>query len=234
MNNLRLVKTEPVANSDSYANAYDPFFEGPISADSLFIMVSVFHKNYSDFILKFNTEKWNIENTQMSERIPGNPSMEQQIKDYIVIDRETFRDGYGAPFVPIDTDYGDAGNIFPLEYRTAGCTSITITSSKPLFGREAGSDLSDLFVLFPETGGDCGVYLFNYESKALLGKMSYDDGMSIKDYLALRPTVLPVCFYHMTQSPVEAPVETDLTIDIGMDDGKHISATTHINLSTGE
>ena len=233
LHNLRVLEYQRVGNTDTYAPApFDPFLEGPISADSLFIYAGVFHKDYPDFIFNIFTEKWDIENVRMSERIPGNPSMEQQIIESRG-QREKGSQG-GVPFAPIDTDdFGDSG-AYPIEYRTAGCTSITITSSETLFGREAGSDISDMFELISDSS-DTGLsgFLFNYDSKALVGILGFD-GLSIKDYLALRPTVLPVCFYHMTQSPVEAPVETDLTIDIGMDDGKHISATTHINLSVAD
>ena len=231
--NLRLVEIVPVANTDMYDRVYEPDIKdkGPISVDSLFILAGVFHKDYTDFRNDVFTDKGRTKNALMSERIPGDPSMEQQIKEYIISRREPRQKGLiggGVTFAPIDTDFGDV-TTYPLEYRTAGCTSITITSTKTLFGREAGSDISDMFELIPDSCGDYSVYLFNYDSKALLGKMGYD-GMSIKDYLALRPTVLPICLYHMTQSPEEAPIETDITIDIGMADGKHVSATTHVSI----
>lgn len=238
LDNMRLLELSPIANSDDYNRVYgyDIKAKGPISADSLFILAGVFHRDFTDFLMDVFTDEGRSEIARMSERIPGNLAMEQQIKDYFesrYSPHQKGSQGGGIMFAPIDTDY-DYSKIYPIEYRTAGCTSITITSTEPLFGREAGTDISDMFELITNSPyGSWDGYLFNYDSKTLVGKMGFD-GLSIKDYLALRPTVLPVCYYHMTQSPVEAPVETDLTIDIGMDDGKHISATTHINLSVAD
>lgn len=234
LDNHRLLKSEAVTNSGAFDRVFEPQVKKPVSTDSLFILAGVFHKNYTDFMFDVFTEKWMTTGGRMSERIPGDPQMEQQIKEFVVT-KEVRPDesgggniGGGIIWASIDSDFGDEPT-YTIEYRTEECTSITITSSNTLFGREPGSDLSDKFELVPYTCGNRGVYLFESDSKKFLGQMKFE-GMSIKDYLSIRPTILPICYYHIAQSPEEVPVETDFTIDIGMANGKHISATTHVSI----
>lgn len=152
-------------------------------------------------------------------RIPGDPVIEDQIERHLKLE------GYSI-YKNDDLDEDELSlqskRIYPVpyEYRTDECLSISITSSHTLFGLEPGANLADHFELF------CRRALITNE-KQFLGPVGK---LSINEYLAYHPLILPYYLFHFTGTPPEVPVETDFYVDIGLADGRHLNGATHIRL----
>lgn len=148
----------------------------------------------------------------MLYRIPGNKIIEDQLRALATSLAPELEGHYG----PMDTNcYGG------VEYRTEACKAITIKSSSPMFGMDSDCDVTDRFRLSSEFM----IYpVFSSENYRMLGRI--EEGMTIDEYLALRPFVNANLLFHLTDIPDELPLETTFTIDIELADGRHISSTT--------
>ena len=53
-----------------------------------------------------------------------------------------------------------------------------------------------------------------------------EEGMTIDDYLALRPFVNASLLFQLSEIPENLPLSTSFTVDIELADGKHITSAT--------
>ncbi len=112
-----------------------------------------------------------------------------------------------------------------IEYRKIELRSLKITSTSTLFGIAPESDLTDRFEIFGDESND---FLFNFK-KELLGYL--EKGMTIDEYLALRPIVNPKLYIHLKDVPPEVPVKTDFIVEMELDGGKTLRDTTTVTLT---
>lgn len=160
-------------------------------------------------------------------RCPGDEEIEDQMKQLYT----PFMDG--RAWLDIDSEPWKNGS--GLEYRTEECTSISIRSTSPLFGRPAESEISDQFVFDPNFGERVTfpfkACLISYDKK-VLGLL--DGCMSVDEYLSYRPMVLPYFNFKLVDAPVElierGSLETDFIVEIGLGNGKQLKDTTHVKL----
>lgn len=148
----------------------------------------------------------------MLYRIPGNKIIEDQLRALATSLAPELEGHYG----PMDTNcYGG------VEYRTEGCKAITIKSSSPMFGMDSDCDVTDRFRLSSEFM----IYpVFSSENYRMLG--SVEEGMTIDEYLALKPFVNANLLFRLVDTPEDLPLSTSFTVDIELADGRHISSTT--------
>lgn len=110
-----------------------------------------------------------------------------------------------------------------VEQRTSECVSLSITADRVLYGRPAGSNLSDKFIILANDEE----YLFSYDKRRLYRNCE----ITIDEYLAMRPMVLPVMKLSMSEVPEEQlPMEVTFTIDIGLSGGRHLVNDICINM----
>ena len=148
----------------------------------------------------------------MLYRIPGNKIIEDQLRALATSLAPELEGHYG----PMDTNcYGG------VEYRTEACKAITIKSSSPMFGMDSDCDVTDRFRLSSEFM----IYpVFSSENHRMLG--SVEEGMTIDEYLALKPFVNANLLFQLSEIPENLPLSTSFTVDIELADGKHITSTT--------
>ncbi|MEE3407179.1 MAG: hypothetical protein VZR12_04995, partial [Candidatus Cryptobacteroides sp.] len=72
------------------------------------------------------------------------------------------------------------------------------------------------------------LFLFT-EDKEFVGIAQ--DGMTIAEYLSYKPMVLPWFMLAFSELPPELPVETDLTVEMTLSNGKTLSDTVHVKLT---
>lgn len=98
---------------------------------------------------------------------------------------------------------------------------ITIKSSSPMFGMDGDCDVTDRFRLSSEFM----IYpVFSSEDCKMLGRI--EEGMTIDDYLALKPFVNANLLFRLDDIPEDLPLKTTFTVDIELADGRHITSTT--------
>lgn len=148
----------------------------------------------------------------MLYRIPGNKVIEDQLRALATSLAPELEGHYG----PMDTNcYGG------VEYRTEACKAITIKSSSPMFGMDGECDVTDRFRLSSEFM----IYpVFSSEDCKMLGRI--EEGMTIDDYLALKPFVNANLLFRLDGIPEDLPLKTTFTVDIELADGRHITSTT--------
>lgn len=148
----------------------------------------------------------------MLYRIPGNKVIEDQLRTLATSLAPELEGNYA----PMDTDcYGG------VEYRTEACKAITINSSSPMFGMDSDCDVTDRFRLSSEFM----IYpVFSSENYRMLGRI--EEGMTIDEYLALKPFVNANLLFQLSEIPENLPLSTSFTVDIELADGRHISSTT--------
>ena len=101
---------------------------------------------------------------QYEYMIPGDDDIENQLKQWLDEMNPKFRTWVNMKEYPLRSDKQG-------EYRTEECTSISIRSAAPLFGRPALSEISDMFkiVSWHEEEGQWlnGPFLITYDKKFL-------------------------------------------------------------------
>ncbi|MCQ2144521.1 MAG: hypothetical protein MJY72_02135 [Bacteroidales bacterium] len=165
---------------------------------------------------------------QYEYMIPGDDDIENQLKQWLDEMNPKFRTWVNMKEYPLRSDKQG-------EYRTEECTSISIRSAAPLFGRPALSEISDLFkiVSWHEEEGQWlnGPFLITYDKK-FLGIIKED--ISIEEYLSHRPMVQPAFLFKMLDTPSELDevdsLETDFIVEIGLGNGKQLKDTAHVKL----
>lgn len=127
----------------------------------------------------------------------------------------------------VSTKSGDlpAAQMKYIEYRKEELQSLRIMSSAPIFGSGPGNEITDHFEIFGDENND---FLFNFRKK-LLGEL--ERGMSIDEYLSLRPIVSPSLYIHLKSIPEELPMETDLSVEIKLAGGKVLRDTTTVTFT---
>lgn len=168
-----------------------------------------------------------FEGGKMTHRINGDKLIEDQII------RQVTLSGYEGDFFPADSEpqYPSVGmSTYSLfEYRTEECVSVSISSSVGLFGRSEGCDVTDRFMISNIFDAALfGPYLITYDGQL---KEPLQE-MSVNAYLSYRPMVLPRFMFKLTETPPEAPVETDFIIKIGLANGKVLTNKTHVSLKS--
>lgn len=116
-------------------------------------------------------------------------------------------------------------NMYFIEYRKEVCEKIEITASVPLFGKEAGEDISDNFVF----ANNEHIFWFQ-KDKRLLGVV--EDGLAIKEYLSVKPLMLPDLLFRFSRKPqeIKALQECELTVRISLEGGKILEGKTAVIL----
>ena len=116
------------------------------------------------------------------------------------------------------------------EYRSDCLKDMTISANSSLFGRDAGSNLVDMFsfIFYDDVTKDFNRFIFTSD-KELKGII--EDGMPFTDYLTYEPIVLPIIRLAFSELPPELPVETDLTVEMTLSNGKTLSDTVHVILT---
>lgn len=137
--------------------------------------------------------------------VKGDEYMEQQIWDYIGIDKNI---NNGVPSKAI-------------EYRTEVCKSIHISLYDN--GEEEGDDITDLAVFSDKMG----FFLFDSEKK-LLGRIK--DGSTIKDYLSISPLIFPYAELSFPALDYSYGKETLIKIEIELESGKKLGADSYVRL----
>ena len=161
-------------------------------------------------------------------RIPGDPIMEEQIKRWMEM-RFNGKDQiiiWGTWNDSADSGMGHLANV--IEYRTDKCQSLRITSSFSLFNRGNNCDITDKLVFDSIEDPGNEVFIFTWD-KELIGPVL--EGMTISEYLSYEPMVLPYSLLKFSELPPELPVETDLTVEMTLSNGKTLSDTVHVKLT---
>ena len=200
--------------------------EDDLSWDHYYIFVAI-QQESSDFYRREMLEDPAYAYGSLKYRCPGDAGIEDQMKQLYT----PFMDG--RAWLDIDSEPWKNGS--GLEYRTEECTSISIRSTSPLFGRPAESEISDQFVFDPNFGERVTfpfkACLISYDKK-VLGLL--DGCMSVDEYLSYRPMVLPYFNFKLVDAPVElierGSLETDFIVEIGLGNGKQLKDTTHVKL----
>ncbi len=113
------------------------------------------------------------------------------------------------------------------EYRKERCISFKISSEVPLFGRAAGSDVSDKFRLIG-TGLETTSFIF--DSDKVMIDPNVVVGMTIDEYLSYDPLIFGEMNMKLAESPEEVPVETRFIVDIELEGGKMLTDTLAVKL----
>ena len=153
----------------------------------------------------------------------GDKIIEEQIVHWFEMQRDEAKRLYIASFE--ESDPQDINDLY--EYRSDYIEKMTLRSSAPLFGRGNNSDISDKLV-FCELPLRNNHFIFTYD-KELIGQI--EKGMPLTDYLAYKPMILPLFDLSFSELPPELPVETDLTVEMTLGNGKTLSDTVHVKLT---
>ena len=114
-------------------------------------------------------------------------------------------------------------------YHKEVCTGFSITASEKWFGRESGEDLSGFFSISKPGDELYGKwYLLFSAEKRLLCDMP--DHMPLKDYVALKPIMLPMLYLEINDTGKEDfKGELTVTVTITFDGGKVLSGLAKLN-----
>lgn len=112
-----------------------------------------------------------------------------------------------------------------IEYRKKELKSLKVTSTSTLFGTAPETDLTSHFEIY---GDESNSFLFNYK-KELLGTL--EEGMTVEEYLDVRPIVNPSLYLHLKDVPPETPMETKFIVEMEFSGGKILCDTTSVSLT---
>ena len=157
-------------------------------------------------------------------RLDSDPFMEEQIQRWFAMNP----DERLRQFVWNRIDFEPSQLVKVFEYRSETCGSISIKSSSPLFGEEENGDITEKFMFSHVEYRVPELFLFT-EDKEFVGIAQ--DGMTIAEYLSYKPMVLPWFMLAFSELPPELPVETDLTVEMTLSNGKTLSDTVHVILT---
>lgn len=117
----------------------------------------------------------------------------------------------------LTTSKGDGSVGIEVPYKSEECVSISITSTRRLFDRDAGEDLSDKFSFF------VGIDPLFYHAYILSNKKEWVgtiyNGMNIQEYLSYHPLVFSLTGMCFTEIPPETKTCPPLFFTIGLLDG---------------
>ncbi len=109
------------------------------------------------------------------------------------------------------------------EYRTTGVTSLNITSNQTLFGQAPGNSLNEYFHLAVISENQ----IISYETNELIFGCSDNlNGMSISEWLSLKPMAQPTLFLQANEVPTELPVTAQFTVQLTTTTGLELTSTT--------
>lgn len=111
------------------------------------------------------------------------------------------------------------------EYRNVACDSFSIISTKKMFGRAAGEDLSDKFEFL---GTPRGCELIFSVDKRFAGLI--EKGMSVEKYLSFSPLVFPAALLHLKEIPPEAPLEAGVRVNVTLENGRVLSEIINVKI----
>lgn len=112
-----------------------------------------------------------------------------------------------------------------IEYRKEELKSLRVTSTSTLFGTAPETDLTSHFEIY---GDESNTFLFN-NSKVLLGTL--EEGMTVGEYLDVRPIVNPSLYLHLKDVPPETPTDTKFIVEMEFSGGKILRDTTSVSLT---
>lgn len=105
-----------------------------------------------------------------------------------------------------------------VTYHTVTCTDLRIEASEPLFGVDAGEDISSFFVLDKDGPG----YIFNSQKELIgsISKYSYEHGeMTVAEWLNLRPMMIHE-LYLKSRMVTDMPSDIVFSIKLSIDGDK--------------
>lgn len=205
------------ATAFSYIKAYDESYSSGFREDIQKCGISCLAENFciKVDITNFTQEELYATHDAFRYVSVSNKRIEEQILKLFHISRKS--------------NHGVLCNFY--EYREEVCDELKITASVPLFGRDAGVDISDKFIFLSQNQRTI-CFLNNqndYSQTLIYGTNSVDsifdmddnyvgeieDGLSINDYLTLSPLVFPSALLHLNEKPAEQlsnPVKFYVTV----------------------